>query len=72
MPLLLRVREQLSASMVVIEHDLTLLQGIADRMVALDLGEVIAAGEPDTVLTDTRVVDAYLGRDRATDHPSSS
>ena len=71
-PLLLRVREQLSASMVVIEHDLTLLQGIADRMVALDLGEVIAAGEPGTVLTDARVVDAYLGRDRATDHPSSS
>jgi branched-chain amino acid transport system permease protein len=71
-PLLLRVREQLSASMVVIEHDLTLLQAIADRMVALDLGELIAAGEPDTVLTDTRVVDAYLGRDRTTDHPSSS
>lgn len=71
-PLLLRVREQLSASMVVIEHDLTLLHGIADRMVALDLGELIAAGEPDAVLTDPRVVDAYLGRPRADGEASPS
>jgi ABC-type branched-subunit amino acid transport system ATPase component len=71
-PLLLRVREQLAASMVVIEHDLTLLRGIADRMVALDLGELIAVGEPDAVLTDPRVVDAYLGRPRAEDNPSPS
>lgn len=71
-PLLLRVREQLSASLVVIEHDLTLLGGIADRMAALDLGRLIAIGAPDAVLGDTRVVDAYLGRDRRDDQPSAS
>jgi ABC-type branched-subunit amino acid transport system ATPase component/ABC-type branched-subunit amino acid transport system permease subunit len=71
-PLLRRVREQLSASMVVIEHDLTLLRDITDRMVALDLGELIAAGEPDAVLNDPRVVDAFLGRERANGNPSPS
>ncbi|HSO94977.1 MAG TPA: ATP-binding cassette domain-containing protein [Acidimicrobiia bacterium] len=71
-PLLLRVREQLSASLVVIEHDLTLLRRVADRMAALDLGALIAIGVPDAVLDDPRVVDAYLGRDRRDDPPPSS
>jgi branched-chain amino acid transport system permease protein len=71
-PLLLRVRDELSATLVIIEHDLTLLQSIAERMVALDLGQLIADGEPDTVLTDPGVVDAYLGRERAGDRPPPS
>ena len=40
--LLLRIREQTGATLLVIEHDVPLLLGIADRVVALDLGEVIA------------------------------
>lgn len=69
-PLLVRLREQLSASLVIIEHDLTLLQSIADRMLALDLGAVIAVGAPETVLNNQRVVDSYLGRARAGGAPS--
>ena len=43
-PLLLRIRESLGASILVIEHDLPLLTSVADRMIAMELGEVIADG----------------------------
>jgi branched-chain amino acid transport system ATP-binding protein len=60
-PLLLRVRERTGATMLVIEHDVPLLLGIADRVVALDLGEIVADGAPDDVVHDPRVVQSYLG-----------
>jgi ABC-type branched-subunit amino acid transport system ATPase component/MFS family permease len=60
-PLLLRIRDLTGASLLVIEHDVPLLTSISDRMVALDLGEVIATGRPDDVVKDTRVVASYLG-----------
>jgi branched-chain amino acid transport system permease protein len=47
--------------LVVIEHDLQLLRAIADRIVAFDVGRVIATGPPDQVLGDPAVVAAYLG-----------
>jgi branched-chain amino acid transport system ATP-binding protein len=63
-PVLLRVRERTGATVLVIEHDVPLLLGIADRVVALDLGEVVADGDPDAVVNDERVVTAYLGAAR--------
>ena len=63
-PLLLQVRDELDATLVVIEHDLTFLQSIADRLLALDLGRVVAEGEPRAVLADPAVVAAYLGTTR--------
>ena len=60
-PLLLRIREATGATLLVIEHDVPLLLSITDRLVALDLGEVIADGPPDAVVHDARVVAAYLG-----------
>jgi len=38
-----------------------LLLGIADRIIALDLGEIAAVGSPDEVIHDERVVQSYLG-----------
>ena len=64
-PLLERIRDELSTSLVVIEHDLPLLRSIADRLLALDLGVVIAEGPPETVVGDQRVIAAYLGEDAA-------
>jgi branched-chain amino acid transport system ATP-binding protein len=64
-PLLLRIREELGTSLVVIEHDLPLLRAVADRLIALDLGVVIADGPPAVVVADPRVVAAYLGEDAA-------
>ena len=63
-PLLLRIRNQLGASILLIEHDLPLLQSVSDRVIALDLGEVIADGPPEEVVHDPRVVASYLGTDK--------
>jgi branched-chain amino acid transport system ATP-binding protein len=60
-PLLLRIREQTGATMLVIEHDVPLLLSVADRLIALDLGEIVAAGNPDDVVRDPNVVRSYLG-----------
>jgi len=60
-PLLLRIREETGATLLVVEHDVPLLLGIADRLVALDLGQVVAVGEPEQVVHDPRVVQSYLG-----------
>ena len=65
-PLLLRIREDTGTSLLVIEHDVPLLLSIADRIVALDLGEVVTAGLPNDVVNDERVVASYLGTTQAT------
>ncbi len=60
-PLLLRLRDELGCSLIVIEHDMPLVTSIADRLVALDQGCCIAAGPVDEVLHDPVVVSSYLG-----------
>jgi branched-chain amino acid transport system ATP-binding protein len=65
-PLLLRIRNETGASLLVIEHDVPLLLSIADRIVALDLGEVVTEGLPNAVVNDARVVASYLGTTQAT------
>ena len=48
-------------SIVIIEHNMTVIMNTADRVVVLDHGAVIAEGPPSVVSTDTRVIEAYLG-----------
>lgn len=62
-PLLQRIQQELGASLLVIEHDMPLITGIADRLVALELGRVIATGTPDEVINDPAVIASYLGTD---------
>jgi branched-chain amino acid transport system ATP-binding protein len=61
-PLLLRIRDLTGASVLIIEHDVPLLTSISDRMIALDLGQIIATGRPDEVVREPRVVASYLGQ----------
>ena len=60
-PLLERIRTETGAAMLVIEHDMPLITSVSDRLMALELGRVIAAGTPDEVVSDPRVVSSYLG-----------
>ena len=64
-PLLQRVQVFTGASILVIEHDMPLLQKICDEMYALELGGVIARGTPQEVLDHPRVIESYLGTDDA-------
>ncbi len=60
-PLLLELRDRTGTAMVVIEHDMPLIQGISDRMMALELGRVLTEGSAHEVINDPRVVSSYLG-----------
>jgi len=62
-PLILAIREQLDASVLVIEHDMPLIMSLSDRVYCLDTGRVIAEGTPDEVRDDPAVIASYLGTD---------
>ena len=62
-PVIIDIRRQLDASVLVIEHDMPLIMGISDRVYCLELGVVIAEGQPDQVRNDPAVIASYLGTD---------
>jgi ABC-type branched-subunit amino acid transport system ATPase component len=64
-PVLVNIREQTGAALLVIEHDMPLIQSISDRLVALELGTVIAEGSPVEVINHPRVIESYLGESAA-------
>ena len=62
-PLIVEIRKELGASMLIIEHDMPLIMSISDRVYCLESGAVIATGEPEAVRNNPAVIASYLGTD---------
>jgi ABC-type branched-subunit amino acid transport system ATPase component len=62
-PLILRVRDELGAAVLLIEHDMPLVMSISDRVYCLEVGKVISCGTPAEVRNDPLVIASYLGVD---------
>ena len=58
---ILGVNDEFGTTIALIEHDMSVVMDISDRVVALDYGRKIADGRPDEVRADQGVIDAYLG-----------
>jgi ABC-type branched-subunit amino acid transport system ATPase component len=64
-PLLVRIRDETGAALLVVEHDMPLIRSISDEIIALETGRVLTQGRPEVVLDDPRLVEAYLGTNQA-------
>jgi branched-chain amino acid transport system ATP-binding protein len=60
---LLRSLSDLGLSILLIEHDMSLVMGICDHITVLDFGQVIAEGPPSEIQRNEAVIEAYLGRE---------
>jgi branched-chain amino acid transport system ATP-binding protein len=63
--LLQKLRAELGLGILVVEHNMPFVSRLCDRLVVLDLGQLIANGPPADVLSDPRVMASYLGEEAA-------
>ncbi|HZQ84570.1 MAG TPA: ATP-binding cassette domain-containing protein, partial [Acidimicrobiales bacterium] len=63
--LLVGIKRLLGLTLVVVEHDIPLVMRLADRVIAMETGRIIADGTPDQIRRDPEVIASYLGDDAA-------
>ncbi|MGA1509711.1 MAG: MFS transporter [Ilumatobacteraceae bacterium] len=64
-PVVRRLRDEMGAALLVVEHDISFVSSVADRLVAMDQGRVVTSGPPAEVLAHPQVVESYLGTSSA-------
>jgi len=62
---LLRAVRNSGVTVMVVEHNMSLVMGIADQVMVLDAGVLVASGSPQDIRGNARVIEAYVGQDRA-------
>lgn len=62
MDTIMNIRNEFGITTLLIEHDMRLVLGICERLTVLNYGEILAEGNPHTIINDAKVIEAYLGK----------
>jgi branched-chain amino acid transport system ATP-binding protein len=62
---LLRAVRNIGVTVMVVEHNMSLVMGVADQVMVLDAGALVASGSPQAIRQNARVIEAYVGQDKA-------
>lgn len=63
MELIHLIRDKFDLTILLIEHDMSLVMGVCERIYVLDYGQIIAEGKPEEIRSNKRVIEAYLGEE---------